>query len=264
VCLRKDDAMMIRLLPRAILLAASLSLSTATAQTPRRRLRVSFRNHYSVRDGRGMALYFVSQVRRVSDQGSESAVLIEDQALHERFIFRFRFDVPKQASFAEIADVSGKKFIRRSMEAGGIPSSAKTIDGLMRDVDATPNLLEVTDPGITYETAAFSHKAKDSDNRQLETRREWISQLRESLDPHFLESLERMRDDGIYGAEGVSDFYDRFGQIFHGQCPTPETAKVVAEAPDCAFDKAFGFPCTDAQLSKVAAARTEGRLLETY
>jgi hypothetical protein len=256
--------MRLPLVRRAAMIVAALTCSSfSTAQPPSAIPAVSFRNHYSVRDARGVPVYFVSQVRKVSPALTESAVLIEDEALHERFIFRFRYDIPKQASFAEISDVSGKEFLRRTMESG-LPSLATTIDGLMRDVDANPKLLDLADPWVTYETATFSHKTKDSDNRSLERRREWISKLRESLDPHFLESLERMRNDGIYAAEGVSDFYDRFGQVFHGQCPPPEGARVRAEQPDCAFDKLFGFPCSDAQLEKIAAARRDGRPLTYY
>jgi hypothetical protein len=262
--LSEDVDMTRRTSVRSMFFAALLFASPVAAQVAEPRPPVTVREHYSLRDSHDGALYFVSVVRRVSDEGSESAVLIEDQTLHERYIFRFRFDAAKQTSFAEIADVSGKKFLRRSMEAAGIPSSAKTVDGLMRDFDANPQLFDVTDPWITYETAAFIHKMKDRDNTVPATRHEWISRLRESLDPHFLESLERMRDDGIYAAEGVSDFYDRFGQIFHGQCPPPEGARVRAEQPDCAFDKLFGFPCSDAQLEKIAAAQRDGRPLTYY
>jgi hypothetical protein len=242
-------------------LAAISAHAQATADETVPRV-VNLRAHWSVRDGGDSPTYVVTKIMRSDLKSNTSIVLIEDQQTHERFVYRSTFD--PRAATSEISDVSGKRYIRRTLEMN-LPTTATTVPGIIREAGENPGVFALTDPLLRFETASFSYELRGSEFQHQKRGAVWVSQLRETLDPHFLESLERMRDGGFLSSRAGNLIYLDFGpMLFHGECTLAETARDVEEQPDCAFDKRFGFACDDAQLAKIEAARKDGRRLIAY
>jgi hypothetical protein len=222
------------------------------------------RVHTSVRDTDQEPLFFITNIIKIDPEVSENLVLIEDETLHERFIYRQRFDLAKKRSLEEFSDDTGKKFIRRSYDVD-IAASSKTLPDLLSEARENPKIYELTPLVMLLEAPSFSSKVTEAELKQPKSRRTLIARLRETLEPHFLESLELMRVGGLPAARAISGFYDSLGDVvFHGECAAPENAHEVQEPPDCGFDKAFGFPCSDAQLETIAQAKRDGRTLWSY
>ncbi|MEA2570738.1 MAG: hypothetical protein QOI24_2739 [Acidobacteriota bacterium] len=201
----------------------------------------TLRRHTSVRDADQQTLFLITEIMHVDPERTENTVLIEDETQHERFIYRSGFDPVKKRSLIEFSEDSGKQFIRR-----------------VYDVDFAT-------PVMTFEAPSFSLRVTGADLKQPKSRRALTSQIRETLEPHFLESLELMRFGGLRTSNAASSFYDTLGTVlFHGECAPPENAHEVEEPPDCGFDKAFGFPCSDAQLETIARSKRDGRTLRAY
>jgi hypothetical protein len=202
----------------------------------------TIRRHTSVRGADQETLFLITEIMHVDPERTESTVLIEDQTLHERFIYRMAYDLGRKRALIEFSDDSGKKFVRRTYDVVGAAT-----------------------PMITFEAASFSAKITEADLQQPKSRRALTAQIRETLDPHFLESLELMRFGGLRSSNAASPFYDTLGNvIFHGECAAPENAHEAEEPPDCGFDKAFGFACSDAQLENIAQAKRDGTTLKAY
>lgn len=135
------------------------------------------------------------------------------------------------------------------------------------DMEQHPEMFDSVDPIVTVETPSFMHSDHYSKLRREKDAAEWFSTLRETLDPHFLESIERLRF-GFFGnvESGGAMFYNGAGQwLLHGICDEqPQTLARVGVPPDCAFDKSFGHPCSDEQLATVEQAATDGVPLDHY
>jgi hypothetical protein len=226
-----------------------------------RRPPIEFRRHLTVNDARGSAIYALTEITTVTDAGTSGALLVHETLTNQRFVMSHKFDVAAHRTSNQVSDVAGKKYVRMSLD---LPSAAKTRDDLAGELEANPELLNMADVIITIETTGFSQSVRDSKIREGLSRRA-LSDLRESLDPSFLEGLERMRAE-LFATDVGKPFYATLGRLlFHGGCEAATSdQKVVAESPDCDFDKSFGYPCTDAQEERIAKAKAEKRTLTRY
>jgi hypothetical protein len=224
----------------------------------------TWRRHTSVRDSEQQVLFVITEIVHVDPRHSETTVLIEDDTLHERFIYHRDFDLKKKRSLAEFGDDGGKKFIRRTYDVD-LPVSENTIPTMLNEWHENPKILDLVAPVLTFEAPSFSVKITETELKDAKRKRAFVAQLRETLEPHFLESLELMRYGGLRVSNAAGPFFnDLGGDLFHGDCPQPQDAHEVEEPPDCGFDKAFGFPCSDAQVEKIAAAKRDGKPLRAY
>jgi hypothetical protein len=222
----------------------------------------SVRSHLALSDSSGNLLYLLTAVTEVSDGGDSNILLVVDKMTDERFAMVRTFDIANHRSVVQIRDIAGKKFVSRSYP---LPSAAKTREELQDELRSNPALFEVADPILTIETPSFAYTARASELTGTQSSGRWLSDLRQSLDPSFLEGLERMRSRLFVSKNGLT-FYDTLGRyLFHGTCEASEaTIEAAPEFPDCNFDKGFGYPCTDKQLERVSKAKDEKRDLTRY
>jgi hypothetical protein len=119
---------------------------------------------------------------------------------------------------------------------------------------------------LTIETPGIVLSMTEDEWKDHGKAREWRTQIRESLDPVFLESLERLR--AVFRADPrLQAFHDVLLEyVFHGGHCDDGAARIVVEPapPDCEFDAAAGFPCREKQKERVAKAAKESRLIEVY
>jgi len=222
---------------------------------------VEWRSHVTVSDARGNVLYVLTDMHRVDDAGGSTEVLVLDKVTDQRFLMTRKYDIENHRSLMQISDVAGKKYFRFWYL---LPTAAKTRDEFAAELEANPRVFDVADPMMTLETPGSSHTVRESELSSAVTEGRWVSDLRESLDPAFLEGLERMRG-SVFGIEIGQLFYSTLAKfLFHGGCPPSSDAKVVEEFPDCAFDKSFGFPCSDRQIERIKKAGEEKQTLVRY
>jgi hypothetical protein len=223
---------------------------------------VEWRSHSTVDDAHGNVLYVLTDIHRVRDAGGATVLLVYDKSTGQQFVMTRHYDIENHRSLMQVADVAGKKYFRQWYP---LPSAAKTREELTAELESNPRLFDVADPVVTLETTAASHTARASELTRIDPHARWVSELRESLDPSFLEGLERMRA-SLFGTAVGATFYSTLtSYLFHGGCaPAADDAHVMAEFPDCGFDKSFGFDCSDLQKERIAKAREEKRALAHY
>jgi hypothetical protein len=221
---------------------------------------VESRKHVTVNDARGNVLYVVTSITTVSDLGDAGYLLVLDKVTDQRYVVTSSYDIAGHRSLTSVSDVAVRKYIRVSHP---LPFSAKNRDELATELQANPHLLDLADPIMTVETAEFSQTLHDTEISRIPPGARWLSDLRASLDPAFLEGLERMRT-SLFGTTVGEPGYLSFKFLFHGGCPPDANANVVTEAPDCSFDKSFGLACSERQLERISKAAKEKRTLERY
>jgi hypothetical protein len=241
----------------AIILHPFASVAAGASRPP-----AEWRTHVTVNDALGNVLYVVTDMHYVDNAGGRSEVLVLDKLTDQRFVMTRKYDVENHRSLMQIADVAGKKYVRRWYP---LPSAAKTRDELSAELEANPRLFDIADPIFTLETPGSSYTTRESELPKADTPARWVSDIRESLDPAFLEGLERMRA-SLFGTTLAEPFYSTLARyLFHGGCPPPSAAAtIVEEFPDCGFDKSFGFACSDRQIERITKAREEKRTLDHY
>lgn len=219
------------------------------------------RRHYALADAKEHVEYRVTSGLDVSPVRDTNTVLLEDFSTGQRYVIQRDFDIGHHRSSTEIRDPEGKRYIRVWFT---ISSAAKTRDELLKEFHGNPDLPGLTNPLLTIETATFTHTLRSEGLSHASEREEWVSELRQTLDPEFLEGMERMRT-GAVAIEDIEFFRLMFGAwFFHGNCPAGSALHEVQDEPDCAFDERFGFPCSAKQQERLEKARKEKRLIERY
>ena len=242
-----------------ILIASATFGGEAASPSPPK----TVRSHFAMSDSNGNLLYVLTSVLEVSDAGDSNTLLVLDKVTDDRYVMIRNFDIQNHRSIVKIRDVAGKKFVSRSY---ALPSAAKTRTELAAELRSNPVLFEVADPVLTLETPSFTYTARASELVSTQSYGRWLSDLRQSLDPAFLEGLERMRAH-LFGWQTGHTIYDTLARyLFHGTCDASSAAPIEAipEFPDCAFDKAFGYPCTEKQLQRIDRAKDEKRDVPMY
>ncbi|MBV9495334.1 MAG: hypothetical protein JOZ54_13890 [Acidobacteria bacterium] len=219
---------------------------------------VALRQHFVLEAPAPATRFALTALSTRTEHALATTLLVYDAVRGDRLVMTSHFDPTSRAFVTEIADVKGRTFLRGSYT---IPEGARSQAETAADLEQHPELFDAVDPIVTIETASFTHSDRYSTLRTEKDTAEWCSTLRETVAPHFLEAIERLRF-GFFGnvESGGAMFYNGAGQwLLHGSCDEqPQTLVRVAAPPDCAFDKSFGRPCTDAQLAIVAQAATDG------
>lgn len=217
------------------------------------------RSHKQIsRDNR--PLYSVTFVERLSQTRDEEVALLTDLDRGSKILLRSMYDYESNTQIREISSVDGKSFVRTVVK---FPLQTKTKAAMLAAVKANPALYKLPVVAEYTETTASRRDARADDWKIAANAREWRSDLRTSLSPMFLEDIERLR----FGLTRDSFFVPfvlylmpRIVWSWRPELPAPS---IVSVAPDCRYDRSFGFPCSEAQQKKVLAADSK-KLLEKY
>jgi hypothetical protein len=224
-------------------------------------LSVNSRRHYALADAKDHLEYRVTAGLDVSPVRDTDTLLLEDFSAGQRYVIQRDFDIEHHRSSTEIRDPEGKRYVRVWY---AISSAAKTRDELLEEFHGNPDLPALSNSLLTIETPAFTHTMREQSLSHASEREEWVSELRQTLDPQFLEGMERMRT-GAIAIEDIEFFRLLFGAwFFHGNCPAVSPLHEVRDEPDSNFDNRFGFPCSAKQQERLEKARKEKRPLERY
>jgi hypothetical protein len=235
----------------------TLGMSAADEPKP-----TEMRNHFSILGESGEALYDITEVIRLGEDFEENHLLIHDEG-HGDFLLNREWNYRDQIITYRMNDLKNRAFIQQSSKA---PFNSKTRVGTLAEAKRNPNLVDV--PAVVkIETNGGEWEGIHTDWDEYSRLRRFRHDLRQTLDPFMLEALERMRGTILTLPGMAAGFYQLVGRfIIYDQRSdeTLTTVKQIALQPDCDFDKAFGYPCSEKQLERVSRAAKEGLPLSTY
>lgn len=241
----------------ALTLVAALA-GQGSANAPERSK--EFRRHFVAVTKKGTSLYQLTVITELRKDEARHFVLIED-AQGNDYLLSHVWDYSRQESQYELRDLRRKVFVRATHS---YPYKSRTREETIAEAKAHPELAK--DLSLTIETPGTIRTAKESEWRDPEAAREWRSEIRESLDPAFLEALERMRG-GLFHGEPIMDTFCSIviQFVLHGaNCESTELLELRPATPDCLFDASFGYACSDRQKERVADGEAQKKLLDVY
>lgn len=217
-----------------------------------------FRRHFDASTRNGTPLYEVTVVTRTKQDEDQHIVLIEDtegndyRLTHTRSYF-------KQETEYEFRDVKRKTWVRTTY---AYPYKSRTRDETIAEAKASPKL----DIQLTVETPAAARTAKESDWQHAENARQWTGEIRESLDPAFVEAMEKMRGGLLIGEPILENFcHIVVRYVLHANdCSNTSHMELRPAQADCLFDASLGFACSEKQKQRVSEAIAERRQLTQY
>ena len=217
-----------------------------------------FRRHFEATTRKGTFLYEVTVITRTKPDEDQHIVLIEDsegndyRLTHTRSYF-------KQETEYEFRDVKRKTWVRTIY---AYPFKSRTRDETVAEATKSPKL----DIPLTVETPSAARTAKESEWNEAENARQWTGEIRESLDPVFVEAIERMRG-GLFVGHPIMENFCRIvvRYVLHANdCSSTSHMELKPAQPDCLFDASIGFACSEKQKQRVSDAAAAGTELLLY
>jgi len=222
--------------------AAAAQPAALTKQEPAKEART----HFELRSEDGLANFVVTTIHGLSDTLITSKVLLQDEH-GTRFLLSWDRDYVHQTSIREIRQVGGTEYLRYTLF---LPFSARTRSATQAEAREHPELSNDKNAKFELGTAGNSSISGTVDFwKDAPTAREWRSRARMMLSPSFLDSLEYLETLGVFRR---ADFPDLDAILiplilYRTDCDAKTELVQVALPPDCAFDKKFGFDCSDQQ-----------------
>ena len=174
--------------PRLALAAIVVWLMAIAAQTQENPGSVSeVRRHFVAKTVNGSVLYTATDITRMTPDHDLNVVALLTDRKTSLILTRDR-DYREQDVIYEIRDPNRKAFVKVSFS---FPFSARTREETI--AESRSGKTRVGEQKLTMETPGLVISMGEGDWRNPDKAREWRSEIRESLDPVFLESLERLR-----------------------------------------------------------------------
>ena len=250
-------------MPRILLLVLLITTVLKSAHADEKVAPVrDIRHHFQVFDQEQKNIvYDATEITKISEESSESYVLVSDAGLGEFVIRRLR-SFKEQTITYRISDLKNRTFIEASAK---MPFASKTRQGTLQEGRQTD--LGDLPAIVTIETNGGRWDSVESEWDDRAKLRQFRHQLRQSVDSFLLEAIERMR--GTPMTSVVDTFYSLIGQLVVYAPPGGDMAisphvKLREVDPDCGFDAHFGFPCSAKQLERVTKAAKAGKTLPRY
>jgi hypothetical protein len=221
-----------------------------------------YRQHFVIEDKSHSPVYVVTKMNRNSEAEDSDTFLIEDATTRERWIIVRLMDFTHQDVRYEIRPAAGGAKIAAwyALPFGGRTRTA-TLEAFHK---MTPEVYSKFDVETTVDTGGRSVKAKDSEWTNELKAREWRTELRRVASPSFIEALERMRGT-LYATTELQLFCQMIARrvLYAETCEAPNGV-ATDMPPDCDFDAAFGYPCSEKQKKKIEKAKEEKRVVGLY
>lgn len=245
-----------------VALVAVLLLSTTPATHGSEPAKVmEYRRHFQIVAAKDVVMYKFTDLTRVADDVDENLYLVHDEGYGD-FIMRRTWSFPEQTITHRISDIKDGAFIQYTYKTS---LTSRTRRETLAEGRENPQLLD-TPVAVTLETNGGKWEAIDTDwNDEAELRR-LRNAIRQSLDFRLLEGIERMRG-SVFATPVGEVFYVHIGRLVlydHANNTPIGSMKSRDAAPDCAFDAAFGFKCSEKQEKRVTQAAKKGLVLNSY
>jgi len=213
-----------------------------------------FREHYVLRDAEGYAHYEITELSRISDDVSETVVLVRDPD-HGSFLLTSRRSWADGQAFKSLTDVRQKDYIRVSFVS---TSRARTVKEYIAEGGLLAPLV------LTLTTNGGEWKGLETEWKEWSKLRTLRHSVRRTVPFYLLEALERMR--GGVLASSAGPYFDLIGELvlYDTQDEPQLRLEQVEQPPACDFDDSFGYPCSAAQLERIKKAQESGKTLSWY
>ncbi|MGN6187174.1 MAG: hypothetical protein ACTHQM_26350 [Thermoanaerobaculia bacterium] len=222
--------------------------------------------HRVVAEKDGETLYYVTEIVRMTEERDENVYLIRDVRADDVIYRTSRTYGDKSLVVNRLSTVDGRSFIEMSWEPIVKGKTRTETMKLFRENEAL--LRASVDLHLKTNGGSWTI-LEDTFERDLAYRRQLVRDTRTSANTTLLEMLERMRSTLFDVPEGVA-IKSSIGQFLLYDAGdfdiSSERSHVLVrdEAPDCDFDDAFGYPCTDSQKERIAKAHKNGKQIFAY
>jgi hypothetical protein len=219
--------------------------------------RTEVREHFVATTQRGTSVYTLTKITQLTPDRDVHLILVEDAKANIYVMSKDR-DYRNQRAEYMVKDPKRKSFVKTTVS---FRFKASTRDETIAEARAHPDNRPLV---LTVETSGYTHTATETEWNG-EAAIDWRSELRSSLDPEFLEALERMR--GLINANASLSLFCSYVLQFalHQEgCKAAKSLALLPEKPDCFFDARLGFPCAEKQKDRVTKAEEEKKLLLMY
>jgi hypothetical protein len=216
------------------------------------------RRHFVATTQKGATLYEVTVITRTKPDEDQHVVLIEDAEGNDYQLTHIRSYLKQETEY-ELRDVRRKTWVKTIY---AYPFKSRTRDETIAEAKASPRL----DIPLTVETPAAARTAKESEWKEVDNARQWTGEIRESLDPVFVEAIERMRG-GLFVGEAIMENFCHIvvRYVLHANdCSNAGNMDLRPAQPDCLFDASMGFACSEKQKQRVSDAVDSGKELTHY
>jgi len=219
------------------------------------------RQHYEIESSGGLDDYAITRIIRDSEIRDGAQILIRN-ASGVRFVVTRTGDYEHQRSTYEIRNLDTKDVLRVQYSK---PFTSKTRAATIKEAHENPALMDADQPFEISTTSDATVTGLYSHWRDPETARRWRSQIRQMLTPDFIDQLEIMQSSGLLDTPLVEAIDKMLMEyvLYRTDCQVPNQLHVQLVVPDCKFDGAFGFSCSDKQAERASAA-AEKKLAMAY
>lgn len=221
------------------------------------------RHHMQVLAKDGTLLYHVTVIDLWSDAKDATTVLVRDEGLGD-FVMRRIWTFESQTVTYRISDVSDKSFVQQSFRTPFASKNRKETLSEARENESVRQAGVI----INIETNGGKWEGAETDWDEFIQMRRLRYDQRMTMNSSLLEALERMRGT-FFTTEPGYLFLRQVARYILYDADSAEIApsanvKVTEAEPHCEFDSSFGFPCSDAQLARIAKAAKDGKELRRY
>jgi hypothetical protein len=218
-----------------------------------------WRQHAVATDRDGTPLFAYTVASSLQESFDETALLLRDDRTGELWVLEDRISYTQREASLTIRDVRGDIYVR---VAWPLEFSGRTRSEFIAHYRRNPGLLDLVRSVQTIETPGYSRTAREAEWNEAGNARAWKSELRRVMTPSLLEAIERMRP--LTEHAQFLAYRSLFSRVLHAADAIDSKALVTDAAPDCRFDEAFGFECSDEQKLAITEAEKKGKPLVRY
>jgi hypothetical protein len=218
------------------------------------------RRHKYVVGSHGEVFYELTEIVRTWPDRDETILLVRDigndDFLFDRLLVR---DRQQLIATAGLSSVDRRTFVELSYTAP-LPSETQKPDEHQNQVVHQTDLARIRSNGGAWDVLDAELQ------RDAEYRRRLAYDLRKGVSANLVEALERMRSTFFETPIGRA-LHSNLGQYVLYDAPLKSSGGQTATQdaiPDCSFDHAFGYDCSDAQKDAVKKAIDTARSLDEY
>jgi hypothetical protein len=217
------------------------------------------RRHYRLTDSRSATSCTITEIEFDAGPAHDRTTYLFEDANGDRLLLSSTRDYLNQTTEVEIVDVATKELVRAAVTH---PWESATRAETLAEIRRDPAVGAAWDAPIGIELNGVLVQAKASEwmARGMRDRR---SSLRRAAGSPFLDRLERLR--AFSGATSpLRLFCDHLLRyLLLNEACTSAVAQAYAD-PDCRFDAAFRYTCSDQQRQWIARRLAEGERVPAY
>ena len=209
------------------------------------------RRHLELRAKDGTRLYEWTEILRLSDRRTENHMPVRDEG-HGDFVLHHISSFETQTTQYRISDVKDRAFLQLSFK---LPTTSKTLAETLTETRDNAGLMDARTV-VKVETNGGVWEDIESRGEELIELRALRHTIRGTLDRFLLEAIERGRG-LLFSTSEASAFYLMLrGYIVydtrgHEQAIDDDGVVSLEAPPNCAFDAALGYPCSDEQKERI-------------